>query len=163
LEEWEETEEVRFLLEEEEELRMQEQAWEEAKSTFDDEEEIYNEYYDEYNMWNQLMMAEQDLDLWREYQKGANEAWTRVEEQEYWYQLALDEWQYQDGVNEARMQQEQADRAAGARQEAQDYRQGVIMFYESELEGIEENIYGIEEEIETSQGIYNGMTADQEG
>jgi hypothetical protein len=37
------------------------------------------------------------------------------------------------------------------------------MFYESELEGIEENIYGIEEEIETSQGIYNGMTEDQEG
>lgn len=118
MEEWEETEEQRFLLEEEEELRMQEQAWEEAKSTFDDEEEIYNEYYNEYEMWNQLMMAEQDLDLWREYQKGANEAWTRVEEQEYWYYLALDEWNYQDGIKEARLVQEQADRAAGARQEA---------------------------------------------
>jgi len=55
------------------------------------------------------MMAEQDLDLWREYQKGANEALSRVAEQEYWYYLALEEWEYQDGIKEARLQQEQAE------------------------------------------------------
>lgn len=48
----------------------------------------------EYNMWVSLMQSEQDLDLWREYQKGADEAWERVVEQEYWYYLALDEWEY---------------------------------------------------------------------
>lgn len=95
------------------------------------------------------MMAEQDLDLWREYQKGADEAWTRVEEQEYWYYLALDEWYYQDGIKEARLQQENADRAAGAREEAQEYRAGVMNYYESEIEGLEDQIYGIEEELDS--------------
>jgi len=55
------------------------------------------------------MLAEQDLDLWREYQKGADEAWTRVAEQEYWYYLALDEWNYQDGQKEGRLAAEQAE------------------------------------------------------
>jgi hypothetical protein len=48
----------------------------------DDETELYNEYMNEYNMWVGLMEKESDLDLWREYQKGADEAWLRVEEQQ---------------------------------------------------------------------------------
>lgn len=51
LEEWDEQEEERLLIEDEEETRLANQAWEEAKDTFDDEEELYNEYYSEYQMW----------------------------------------------------------------------------------------------------------------
>jgi hypothetical protein len=74
-----------MALEEEEERRLAEAAWVDAKQVWEDETEVYNEYMNEYNMWVTLMQAEQDLDLWREYQKGADEAWERVAEQEYWY------------------------------------------------------------------------------
>jgi hypothetical protein len=122
----------------EEDLRLAEQAWVDAKQVWEDETELYNEYMNEYNMWVELMQAEQDLDLWREYQKGANEAWDRVSEQEYWYQLATDEWEYQDGEKAARTAIANAERAAEAREQAQMYRDGIMSYYESELEGLEE-------------------------
>jgi len=39
------------------------------------------------------MITEQDLNLWLELQKGADAAEARVTEQEYWYDLALAEWE----------------------------------------------------------------------
>lgn len=79
-------------------MRLAELAWEEAKTIWEDETELYNEYMNEYNMWVALMESEADLDLWREYQKGADEAWDRVEDQQYWYDIAVEEWEYQDSA-----------------------------------------------------------------
>lgn len=82
LEDWEEQEEARMALEEAEDLRLAELAWAEAKDAWEEETELYNSYMNEYNMWVSLMEQEADLDLWREHQKGADEAWARVEEQQ---------------------------------------------------------------------------------
>merc|ERR1711981_518024 len=100
-------------------------------------------------MWVSLMQAEQDLDLWREYQKGADEAWERVAEQEYWYYLALDEWEYQDAQKDTRVAAAQAAAAAEAREQAQLYRTGIMLYYETEIEGLEDAMYGAEEEMDT--------------
>jgi len=83
-------------MEGEEEVRLAENAWADAKETWEDETDLYNEYLNEYNMWVELMQAEQDLDLWREYQKGADQAWELVSEQEHWYMMATEEWEYLD-------------------------------------------------------------------
>ena len=104
------------------------------------------------------MQSESDLDLWREYQKGADEAWERVAEQEYWYYLALDEWEYQDAQKDARVAAAAALRAAEAREQAQLYRAGIMMYYETELEGLMDTMYGAEEEMDTYAGLMDSQT-----
>lgn len=126
LEEWDAQEAARMELEEAEDLRLAELAWTEAKAAWEEETELYNSYMNEYNMWVALMEREADLDLWREHQKGANEAWARVEEQEEWYDLATAEWEYQDGLKQARTAAAEALQTATNRQDAQAYRWGVI-------------------------------------
>lgn len=74
--------------------------------------------------------------------------------------MAVDEWEYQDSQKDARAAADQAMRTAEAREQAQQYRTGLILYYETKLENLEDEIDGVNEEIESYANI---MAENEEG
>lgn len=67
--------------------------------------------------------------------------------------MAVDEWEYQDAQKVARTEAEAAMRLAEAREAGIAYRTGKILYYETQLELLEESIPRIAGEVETYAGI----------
>lgn len=114
---WEAAEADRIRLEEEAERQEFDAAWQEAKDSFVYEETLMNELEAEVEMWKQMRNKEEDLELWREYDKGMKEAAARRDEQREWFEQASESFEDLDGQKERRAE-DAANAAAAAASEA---------------------------------------------
>jgi len=111
-------------------------------------------------MWNDLKNAEEDLELWREYDKGAQEALERAEEAKEWVDQAQESFDHEDGL---RLEREaEAARIEAERLEQEAYAQRVADM-EAAAEAaaaLQGEVDGINTEITTTQELYDAMDAD---